>query len=206
MSSGVPYHPYDPQQPPGQPADGHPHQAPQGVPQQHGQPPRYGSPQPYGSPQQPYGGHPAAPGVPGLGMPQLAHWGRRVGAYLLDVVITVSPMYVLGLVDFTTGDNPDEPGVLFVCGVVLALGMGLFQIYKEGTTGQSFGKKVLGISVQREADGRHLGFGMALVRKIAHGLDSLACQLGWLWPLWDEKNQTFADKVCGTVVVEVPRG
>jgi hypothetical protein len=22
----------------------------------------------------------------------------------------------------------------------------------------------------------------------------------------DEKNQTFADKVCGTVVVEVPRG
>ncbi|WUN50496.1 RDD family protein [Streptomyces sp. NBC_00306] len=36
--------------------------------------------------------------------------------------------------------------------------------------------------------------------------DSIACYLGWLWPLWDAKKQTFADKVCNTVVVKVPKG
>ena len=42
---------------------------------------------------------------------------------------------------------------------------------------------------------------MNFVRIIAHFLDSLACYIGWLWPLWDDKRQTFADKVCGSIVV-----
>jgi hypothetical protein len=37
---------------------------------------------------------------------------------------------------------------------------------------------------------------------LAHILDSLPCYLGYLWPLWDAKRQTFADKVMGTVVIE----
>ena len=28
-----------------------------------------------------------------------------------------------------------------------------------------------------------------------------ACYFGWLFPLWDAKRQTFADKIIGTVVV-----
>ena len=35
-----------------------------------------------------------------------------------------------------------------------------------------------------------------------HVLDSLPCYLGYLWPLWDAKRQTFADKIMSTVVVE----
>jgi hypothetical protein len=41
---------------------------------------------------------------------------------------------------------------------------------------------------------------MAFVRDLAHIVDSLACYLGWLWPLWDAKRQTFADKLVKTVV------
>jgi uncharacterized RDD family membrane protein YckC len=26
--------------------------------------------------------------------------------------------------------------------------------------------------------------------------------LGYLWPLWDDKRQTFADKICSTVVLD----
>lgn len=204
MSFGDPNNPYSEQppqgRPQGQPGYGHPQQAPQGVP------PQYGYPQQYGEPPQPYGAYPPAFGVPGYGMPELAHWGRRVCAYLLDLLIIAGPMYALGMVDLATSDNPDEPGVLFALGFVYALGMAFFQLYKEGKVGQTFGKKVLGISVHREADGRYLGFGMAFVRKIAHALDSLACYVGWLWPLWDEKNQTFSDKVRSTVVVKVNRG
>nr|WSW47522.1 RDD family protein [Streptomyces sp. NBC_01001] len=214
MSFGDPNNPYGQQPPQGQP--GYPQQAPQGVPPQYGypqQPPQGVPPQQYGYPQQtppPYGAYPppGMPGMPGSGMPPLAHWGQRFGAYLLDLLIIAGPMYALGFIDLATADNPAtaEPGIFFTIGVLYAIGMAIFQLYKEGTTGQTIGKKVLGISVRREADGNTLGFGMAFVRKLAHALDSLACYVGWLWPLWDEKKQTFADKVCSTVVITVPKG
>ncbi|MEU1483655.1 RDD family protein [Streptomyces sp. NPDC005752] len=196
MSFGDPNNPYSQQPPQGQP--GYPQQAPQGVPPQ------------YGYPQQPYGAYPPAgiPGMPGAGLPPLAHWGQRVGAYLLDMLIIAGPMYALGFIDLAASDDPAnaQPGPFFMIGLIYALGMAIYQLYLEGKTGQSIGKKVLGISVHREADGWTLGFGMALVRKLAHFLDSVACYIGWLWPLWDEKKQTFADKVCSTVVIKVNKG
>jgi len=33
---------------------------------------------------------------------------------------------------------------------------------------------------------------------------SLLCYLGWFWPIWDRKRQTFADKIMRTVVVIQP--
>ncbi|MBM7439033.1 RDD family protein [Streptomyces sp. HB132] len=196
MSFGDPNNPYSQQPPQGQP--GYPQQAPQGVPPQ------------YGHPQQQYGAYPPAgmPGMPGAGLPPLAHWGQRVGGYLLDMLIIVGPMYALGFIDLAGSDDPAnaEPGPFFLIGVIYTIGMAIYQLYLEGKTGQSIGKKVVGISVHKEADGRTLGFGMALVRKLAHLLDSVACYIGWLWPLWDEKKQTFADKVCSTVVIKVNKG
>ncbi|MGW7451812.1 RDD family protein [Streptomyces sp. NPDC054787] len=211
MSFGDPNNPYgQPQQPPqGQPGYGQ--QAPQGVPPQYGypqQPPQGAAPQ-YGYPQQtppPYGAYPppGMPGMPGTGMPPLAHWGLRVGAYLLDLLIIAGPMYALMGISVATGDSESVvAGMFSLVGVVYAIGMGFFQLYKEGSTGQSTGKKVLGISLHKEADGATLGFGMAFVRKLAHMLDGIPCYIGWLWPLWDDKKQTFADKVCGTVVIKV---
>lgn len=205
MSFGDPNNPYGQQQPPqGQP--GYPQQAPQGVPPQYGYPqqPAGGVP-----PQQPYGAYPPAgmPPAPGAGMPPLAHWGLRVGATLLDGLIIAGPMYALGFIDLAMSDDAGAsgPGVFFAIGMLYAVGMSFFQLYKEGATGQSIGKKVVGISVRREADGSVLGFGMAFVRKLAHFLDSIACYIGYLWPLWDDKKQTFADKVCSTVVVVIPK-
>jgi len=42
---------------------------------------------------------------------------------------------------------------------------------------------------------------MAFVRDICHVLDTLACFIGWLFPLWDARRQTLADKIMHTVVV-----
>ncbi|MFE2288137.1 RDD family protein [Streptomyces sp. NPDC059443] len=212
MSFGDPNNPYGQQPPQGQPGypqqgqPGYPQQAPQGVPPQYGYPqqqPPMGMP-----PQQPYGAYPpaGAPGMPGAGMPPLAHWGLRAAALILDVLIIAGPMILLSIL---TGSDRNPPAVLTILSLVAtlyALGMAIFQLYKEGTTGQTIGKGVIGISVRREADGNTLGFGMAFVRRIAHMLDSAACYLGWLWPLWDAKKQTFADKVCSTVVIVVPKG
>ncbi|MFI5765020.1 RDD family protein [Streptomyces sp. NPDC051563] len=215
MSFGDPNNPYGQQQPPqgqpgypqGQPGYGYPQQAPQGVPPQYGYPqqPAGGVP-----PQQPYGAYPPAgmPPMPGTGMPPLAHWGLRVGATLLDGLIIAGPMYALMFIGVAMSDGSSNSavGILVTLGYLYALGMGIFQLYKEGATGQSIGKKIVGISVRREADGNVLGFGMAFVRKLAHFLDGIACYIGYLWPLWDAKKQTFADKVCSTVVIVVPKG
>ena len=50
--------------------------------------------------------------------------------------------------------------------------------------------------------GQPIGFGMAFVRRICHFVDGIICYIGFLWPLWDEKKQTIADKIVSTVVVQ----
>ncbi len=92
----------------------------------------------------------------------------------------------------------DDRGALYLC---RGFGFELYQLYRQGTTGQTIGKKIVGIRVIREADGQYTGFGMAFVRALAHFVDGIACYIGFLWPLWDDKKQTFADKMCSTVVV-----
>ena len=39
------------------------------------------------------------------------------------------------------------------------------------------------------------------MRQLAHLLDGFLCNLGYLWPIWDAKKQTFADKIMGTLVI-----
>jgi uncharacterized RDD family membrane protein YckC len=72
---------------------------------------------------------------------------------------------------------------------------------QAGRTGQSLGKKTLHLRLLSEKTGEPIGGGMAFARDICHILDSLACYIGWLFPLWDAKRQTFADKIISTVVI-----
>ncbi|MFE5031089.1 RDD family protein [Streptomyces sp. 900105755] len=193
MSFGAPNNPYgqpqDPQQ--GQPGYGYPQQpgyqqAPQGVPPQQG----YGYPQQPGYPQQGGYGYPQQ----GYGAtPPYANWGQRFGGTIVDGLVFLVP-YILVLFS-------SKAAVLGIIGALAIIGIAIWQLIMEGRTGQTIGKKALGIRLVKEATGQPIGVGMAFVRRIAHFLDSLACYLGWLWPAWDAKRQTFADKVCGTIVI-----
>ncbi|MCG7208561.1 MULTISPECIES: RDD family protein [Streptomyces] len=195
MSFGSPNNPYgqpqNPQQ--GQPGYGYPQQgqpgyqqAPQGVPPQQG----YGYPQQPGYPQQGGYGYPQQ----GYGAtPPYANWGQRFLGTLVDGLVFLVP-YILVLFS-------SKAAVLGIIGGLALIGIAIWQLIQEGRTGQTIGKKALGIRLVKEATGQPIGVGMAFVRRIAHILDSLACYLGWLWPAWDSKRQTFADKVCGTIVI-----
>jgi uncharacterized RDD family membrane protein YckC len=119
-----------------------------------------------------------------------ASWGRRVLGYLIDVVILA---VVVELVRLAVGG-------IIVEVVVYVLGLALLG-WMNGASGRTPGKRVVGIRVVRDADGRVLGGGLGLVRALCHFLDTVSCFLGWLWPLWDSKNQTFADKILATVVI-----
>ena len=95
-------------------------------------------------------------------------------------------------------------GILSLLLSLVSLGLYVWNIcIRQGNTGQSVGKQVLGLKLVRESDGQPIGPGMAFVRSLCHILDGLACYVGYLWPLWDAKRQTFADKIMSTLVIKV---
>jgi uncharacterized RDD family membrane protein YckC len=77
--------------------------------------------------------------------------------------------------------------------------------YRQGTTGSSLGKSVMKVKVVSEVTGQPLGFGMSVVRQLAHFVDAVICFIGFLFPLWDAKRQTLADKIMTTVVLPIER-
>jgi uncharacterized RDD family membrane protein YckC len=86
----------------------------------------------------------------------------------------------------------------------LASVVGLFYLiwnygYRQGTTGSSVGKSVMKFRVVSEVTGQPIGFGMSVVRSLAHFIDAIICFIGFLFPLWDSKRQTLADKIMTTV-------
>ena len=68
------------------------------------------------------------------------------------------------------------------------------------------GKKIAGVKIVSEQTGMPIGGGMGIVRQFAHFIDGLPCYIGYLWPLWDAKKQTFADKIAKTVVIDSLNG
>jgi uncharacterized RDD family membrane protein YckC len=142
----------------------------------------YGAPGPVG-----YGGY-AAPG-------NYASWLQRVGAYLIDVV-PVGILYGIALATRSTA--------ILAVFVLIAIGITAYnRWYQAGKTGQSWGKRALNITLLSETTGQPIGPGMAFVRDICHFVDGVICYIGYLFPLWDAKRQTLADKIVRTVVVPV---
>jgi hypothetical protein len=74
-----------------------------------------------------------------------------------------------------------------------------------GRTGQSLGKRVTKIKLIGEQTEAPIGPTNAFLRDLVHILDAITC-VGYLWPLWDDKRQTFADKIMNTIVVYAPPG
>jgi uncharacterized RDD family membrane protein YckC len=75
--------------------------------------------------------------------------------------------------------------------------------YRQGTTGSSLGKSVMKFKVVSETTGQPIGFGMSVVRQLAHFVDQIICYIGYLFPLWDAKRQTLADKIMTTVCLPI---
>jgi len=130
----------------------------------------------------------------------LANWGERVASYLIDWVIVIVPGIALLILAAIMGAIADALGVLFYLIFVVYAIVGGFYIsgYQNGL-GASPGKKILGQRVISEETGKPIGGGMGIARQVCHILDGI-CFIGYLWPLWDAKRQTFADKIVKTLV------
>jgi uncharacterized RDD family membrane protein YckC len=120
-----------------------------------------------------------------------AGFGQRLGAYLLDGI-------GLGIIN----------GVLFAAlhtagyAIAVAIGIGYF-VYFEGSTGQTLGKRALGIRVVDFGSGNSIGYGRAFIRYIGRIVSAIPIFLGFFWMLWDKEKQTWHDKFANSVVVPV---
>jgi uncharacterized RDD family membrane protein YckC len=207
-------------QPPQYGPPGQPGQPQYGSPGQPGQP-QYGQPG-YGQQQPAYGGqNPYQPGFGygGPGGPELADWGSRVGASLLDGLISGIPASIgYGIIiasviansdgDSYTTSSAEGPSalsvILLVVGILASIGLWVWnRVIRQGRTGQSIGKSVLKIKLVDATYFQPIGAGKALLRDFLRGIFDQACLLNSLWPLWDDKKQTWHDKVMSTYVIKV---
>jgi uncharacterized RDD family membrane protein YckC len=145
-------------------------------------------------------------------------WGRRAAAWVVDFAphLLAAAVFGFGYARWLLGlfsQATTEADVTLagdglntmVLGASLWLAAIAIQAYSRwvlgGRTGQSWGKRCVGIAVVSEQTGRPVGVANALVRDLVHLLDAL-CGVGYLWPLWDDRRQTLGDKLMRTVVVD----
>ncbi|MBI3553724.1 MAG: RDD family protein [Elusimicrobia bacterium] len=128
---------------------------------------------------------PTAVATAELSLPRAGFW-PRLGAIVLDVVL----LAIVG-------------GVTHLHFVGMA-GWALYQVGMWTWKGTTFGGIVVGLKGVR-LDGRPMDFWVALVRHLASYLSLGAAFIGFLWAAWDQEQQTWHDKIAGTVVVRVPK-
>ncbi|MDQ4105053.1 MAG: RDD family protein [Actinomycetota bacterium] len=129
-----------------------------------------------------------------------ASFGVRAISFLVDYVAPVIVLNLVLSIVVTTG----SPALSLVFTVVGCLALVVFAVwnsgYLQGTTGRSLGRRVARTKLVNAETGQPVGFGWAVLRQTCH---LLGFGIGYLWPLWDSKRRTVADKIVGTVVVRV---
>uniref|UniRef100_UPI002FDBCF3C RDD family protein n=2 Tax=unclassified Streptomyces TaxID=2593676 RepID=UPI002FDBCF3C len=144
---------------------------------------------------------------PLAGMPPLAAAGRRVLARVIDIVIVLIPA---GLLDWAAGGvhgNDFSYGRSAVGGVFTA-GIGfLYEWYMTKSTGQTVGKKLMGLRTAMLSDGSVPNTNAAAIRAAVLWLPAFCCSCFWfliigLTVLVDRPyKQGLHEKAARTVVV-----
>jgi uncharacterized RDD family membrane protein YckC len=220
---------YGPQPPTQQPNQGQPPESAAAQPG-YDHPASWGQPGGYGQPgypaqswDQPGYSQPYAQQGYGQGLAlrnDYASWGKRVGAYLIDFLpaLVGQAIFFVGygvlIADVARSSasgtaTPSGAGLVpMVIGFLVLLAALGWQIYNRwltaGRTGQSMGRRVLKIALISEETAQPIGPLNAFLRDLVHVLDGFA-YVGFLWPLWDERRQTFSDKIMKTAVIDVPQ-
>jgi uncharacterized RDD family membrane protein YckC len=99
--------------------------------------------------------------------------GSRIMAALIDLLVDLGPTAIVATVGVTTGNIPAEGGDsdqyttsgnwMMGLSIGLLFAIVIYQLYREGSTGQSIGKRIVGIkTVSASGPRRPLGFAILL--------------------------------------------
>ncbi len=157
-------------------------------------------------------------GPPGYGPPlsPYASFGARVGAWLIDWVITslidaivLVPLHAVHQTATTNGSHSSLLSRYTVTNQGALLAVLIVFIYTTAligsARGQSVGMMALGVRAVDAASAAPIGHARALARGVFEYLLFVLLFAPWildmLFPLWDSRRQTLHDKVTNTVVI-----
>ena len=130
-----------------------------------------------------------------------AGFGRRLVAVVIDWFITTTTTFIIGLsiqVIFRIQTLGSIANLLSVSV------MSVYGVYFVSQKGWTVGKKIMGIRVQNIETGQNLDLVSAILREVVGKfISALVLCLGYFWMLWDDKKQTWHDKIAKSVVVKV---
>jgi uncharacterized RDD family membrane protein YckC len=134
--------------------------------------------------------------------PQYVGFWARVGAAIIDsilmaiVLVPVGRM-VYGGAHWSDIARLDSPANIMVNGVLPAIAVILFWVYRQATPGKmAIGAKIV--------DAKTLGkpsTGQLIGRYFSYYLSSIVLLLGFIWVGIDARKQGWHDKLAGTLVV-----
>jgi uncharacterized RDD family membrane protein YckC len=127
----------------------------------------------------------------GASGPRAGFW-RRFGSAFVDGIL-------IGIVNFILEAALKGAGV----GLALLVSVAYFTSLEGSASGQTVGKRALGIRVISLDDGGPIGYGRAFIRWIGRYVSAIVFFLGYFWMLWDKESQCWHDKFAGDVVVPV---
>ena len=148
---------------------------------------------------------------PGASGPRAGFW-RRFAAAFIDGLIVAIPIGAISAAlgaDSFFEESEGAREVIFTqyYGITLLVRLvieGAYTTFFEGSpSGQTPGKRLLGIRVMDFSVGGSIGYGRALVRYLGKFVSGIVFGLGFLWMLWDKEKQTWHDKFANSVVVPV---
>lgn len=131
--------------------------------------------------------------------------GRRLGGVVLDIVIfyvAVFAVYLVDMVVFAVLPGGAAEFTVVILNLTAMVGVVVWQLLAIGRLGQSYGKHLAGVKVVDATTGGPIGGGTALLRSVVQSLGLWVFGLGWLWALWDSREQTWHDKAAGSVVLD----
>ena len=149
-----------------------------------------------------------------------SHYGgfwRRLYAMSMDLFmlgLIGLTMLVVGSVAFGLGIpaemmTSDPEALMDVALKIAALSQALgfflnmaYFTYFHGTTGQTPGKRLMGLRVVRDS-GEPIGLGLAFLRWAGYFISFMPMCMGFLWAGVDRRKQAWHDKIAGTVVIDL---
>jgi len=150
---------------------------------------------------------PGSMGTMGAGE-EAGDFGTRFVARLIDGLLLLPIGIAVAILAAILGAVSDALGGLMVLvWYAIALAWTFYVLgYLLGETGQTPGKRMMGLKVVDANTGQPMGGGRGVGRVFTDYVNGLICFLGWLWPLWDSQSQTISDKIIGSRVVKGPKG
>ena len=148
-----------------------------------------------------------------------ANFGQRLAAVLLDALIfwvpgglvlfgalnAVPTELVLCQDDTAICEQPTSGGFAILAGlyIVLLIAFLWYVAEFEGRRGATIGRRIMKTKVVRLGTDEPIGAGKAIGRYFGRIVSGIPCYLGYFWMLWDEKSQTWHDKMVEAQVVKV---